>query len=294
MNFDKKTGLKKNVQKRYRDGRAYKLLTKDKVEMYLTARPEKLCEMHNELYSKIKNEAGEIDEIDIQCIKSVFCYSAYFDKNKKMSYALAKLIGVNTCTYCNRIYTMTVDNTKDGDDYIIRPEFDHWFSQTDYPDLALSYYNLIPSCHICNSNLKLNQNMKLNQHIHPYIDRKAGFSFTYIPTSLGPVVDIEKNQDVDNIYYERVKNTLEIFKIPQIYATHSGFELKDLLDLATNNHPDYISTLVNKTISELKLSEEDVYRMLFGIEINEEHYLKRPMSKFKSDIIKKIKNDLKK
>ena len=40
------------------------------------------------------------------------------------------------------------------------------------------------------------------------------------------------------------------------------------------------------------MREEDAYRMLFGIEIMEENYLKRPMSKFKSDVINKIKEDL--
>jgi hypothetical protein len=83
-----------------------------------------------------------------------------------------------------------------------------------------------------------------------------------------------------------------MFKIPQIYGAHSELELKDLLELATTNHPDYISTLVNEVMAKLGVREEDAYRMLFGIEITEENYLKRPMSKFKSDIIKKIKEDL--
>ena len=62
--------------------------------------------------------------------------------------------------------------------------------------------------------------------------------------------------------------------------------------MATTNHPDYISTLVNEVMAKLGVREGDAYRMLFGIEIMEENYLKRPMSKFKSDIIKKIKEDL--
>lgn len=65
-----------------------------------------------------------------------------------------------------------------------------------------------------------------------------------------------------------------------------------MVELATANHPDYITTLVNDVVAKLGVREEDAYRILFGIEINEAHCLKRPMSKFKSDIIKKIKEDL--
>lgn len=96
---------------------------------------------------------------------------------------------------------------------------------------------------------------------------------------------------MDDAYYKRVEETLSLFKIPQIYGAHSGLELKDLMELATANHPDYINTLVNDVVAKLGVREEDAYRILFGIEINEAYYLKRPMSKFKSDIINKIKED---
>ena len=62
--------------------------------------------------------------------------------------------------------------------------------------------------------------------------------------------------------------------------------------LGTANHPDYINTLVNDVVAIFGVREEDAYRILFGIETNEAYYLKRPMSKFKSDIINKIKEDL--
>ena len=64
-----------------------------------------------------------------------------------------------------------------------------------------------------------------------------------------------------------------------------------MLELATANHPDYITTLVNDVMMKLGVREGDVYRMLFGIEMDEENYLKRPLSKFKSDVIKEIKSD---
>lgn len=41
------------------------------------------------------------------------------------------------------------------------------------------------------------------------------------------------------------------------------------------------------------MSINNAFRILFGIEVEEENYLKRPMSKFKSDVIKQIKEDYK-
>ena len=36
------------------------------------------------------------------------------------------------------------------------------------------------------------------------------------------------------------------------------------------------------------MSKEEAYRIIFGVEINEENYHKRPFSKFKKDIIEEL------
>lgn len=262
----------------------------------MTARPERLLELHEEMIRTLGDANGVMSVADLAFVKHVFNYDCYIKQNQKMSYALAHLMDVNTCTYCNRQYTLTVDDVDANGmvmEHLIRPEFDHWFSQVDYPDLALSYYNLIPACHTCNSNLKSRQKMDLEHYIHPYIDRRTGFRFSYVPTSDGFAVDIEREKDVDDVYYEKVKNTLRLFKLPQIYGAHSGLELKELLELAAENHPDYITTLVNDVVTKLGVNEADAYRILFGMEVEEDNYLKRPMSKFKSDVIRKIREDYK-
>lgn len=286
LKFDPITKLKKNVKNQCA---AYFFLTEDKVNEFLTANPERLLKLHEELESHVN------DVEDRRFIKRLFSYDKFIKQNKEMSYALAHLMDVNTCTYCNRQYTLTVDDVdknKTVVDHLIRPEFDHWFSQKDYPDLALSYYNLIPACHICNSNLKRDKETKLDKHIHPYIDKRVGFKFSYVPISDGYAVVIEREDGVDENYFKKVENTLDLFKIPQIYGAHSRLELKELVELAATNHPDYISTLVNEVMAKLGVREEDAYRMLFGIETTEENYLKRPMSKFKNDIIREIRKDL--
>lgn len=291
LSFDDKTKLKKNVRGRMKKSAAYQYFTCDKVEEYMVARPERLIELHGEMVRVLGDDNSKLSTDDLAYVNHVFNYDSYIKQNQEMSYALAHLMDKNTCTYCNRQYTLTVDEQGTEVGHLIRPEFDHWFSQVDYPDLALSYYNLIPACHTCNSNLKNKKEMELVRHIHPYLDNKTGFRFGYVPTSSGYAVDIVREEGVDDAYYKRVEETLGLFKIPQIYGAHSGLELSEMMELATANHPDYIGTLVSDVMVKIGVKEEDAYRILFGIEVNEENYLKRPMSKFKSDVIRQIKED---
>ena len=293
--------LKYNVPEDYKECYAYHYFTQEKVEEYMIAKPDYLLKMHEELYNNLQKDAnGEILETEIKCIESVLSYKRYISQNKEMSYALAKLMDSNTCTYCNRVYTLTVskqdDNQTDGEDnneiHLIRPEFDHWYPQSKYPDLALSYYNLIPSCHYCNSNLKRDTELSKEEYIHPYLDDKIGFHFAYVLTSKGHAVVVGKNQDVDDDYFRKVQNTLDLFEIKSVYDAHSDLELKDLMVLAKANPRDYIFTLVRDVALKLGIDEQGAYRILFGTEGQEEKFRNRPMSKFKSDIIKKIKEDL--
>ena len=286
-----KDGRKSRVPTDLQKTTAYKLIDKTLFDEYLIAAPFRLREMHRELFAKLPKDAdGRVLDDEKKCLESIFNYRNYFYQDKKFAYEVAKLMGMNTCVYCNRQYTMTVVDSDTGEQ-LVRPEFDHWFPQTDYPDMAISYYNLIPSCYLCNSSLKHDAPMSLDKHVHPYIDRKAGFSFTYIPTSNGHAVDVKIDSHQPKSYQRKVAEMLRLLKIKQIYGIHSDFELKDLLDLAEANPPDYIDVLVNDVAKDLGMNEEDAYRILFGTEQREEDFLKRPMSKFKSDVIKKIRED---
>lgn len=61
------------------------------------------------------------------------------------AYWLQRQLGVRVCPYCNRMYTTTLF----GEDKI-RPDFDHFYPKSKYPYLAVSLFNLIPSCSMCN------------------------------------------------------------------------------------------------------------------------------------------------
>lgn len=223
---------------------------------------------------------------------NVFYYSDY---DKWKSYELARKININVCPYCNRSYTMVL-----GLDYDkgTRFEYDHFFSKARFPYLALSFYNLIPSCHICNSNLKKEENFTLVENIHPYL---RGFDYNYTfsikpksikfiygePTSYD--VKFEKNkisiwEDED---FEAAENNIRVFRLDSLYNMHKDY-INEIIQKSIIYNEDYIKYLFNKFNGTLFSSEDDVKRMVLGNYISEDEYSKRPLSKLTADISREL------
>ena len=258
----------------------------------LKSTPLELFKLHAELYKAIHDGTHDVKE-EKKALNFIFNYSCIVD-NTNFSYELADLMGVNTCIYCNRQYILTINSQNE---HIIRPQFDHWFPQYQYLDLALSYFNLIPSCSLCNSSLKHTKKMSFKKFIHPYIDKEEGFLFDF--HSVGKDASGIEHFQVDCLINasshknrDRVKNTLELFKIEEIYSAHESMELRDLVELSRAYPNDYIANLIQKILADTDMREEDAYRLLFGIETLKENYKNRPFSKFKTDIIKKLKEQM--
>lgn len=253
-------------------------LTDKELKQILIAKPDKLYAMKNELKAKFSSMNKEE-------IKNIFDYKSFIVDKKDVSYKIAKLIGVNTCVYCNRQYIFTVDDDANNK-HIARPEFDHYLSKSEYPFFALSLYNLIPSCHICNSNCK--GTAKLDENLNPYLtENRDYFKFTYhidksgLPSSV-QIKDIEKLND-------NVKEFLETFKIQEIYNCHTNFELRELYNFATKYSCTYLQGILKNMKIDMQVSQEEAYRILFGTELLEDNDNKRPLSKFKRDILKELR-----
>jgi hypothetical protein len=228
---------------------------------------------------------------DSKKLLDIFDYEKVLSKSKAKSYNLATVLNRYTCTYCNRLYTNTVITPREkgqralnDDNRITRPQFDHWFAHSVFPILGISFYNLIPSCSVCNSSVKGDEIFDLKKHVHPYIqDVKDVFSFSFNHKNLKDLnvkIDVKKGS--------RMANHLNAFKINEVYNAHSAMELRDLLDLKFKYTDDYIHTLFNDTFDALDVSQEEIYRMVFGVEQDEQNYHKRPFSKFKHDILKEL------
>jgi hypothetical protein len=223
-------------------------------------------------------------------IQTIFSYDKFTEKNSNYydSYDLAYSLGINSCPYCNRAYTFTVSESKD----IIRPELDHFFSQSRYPLLSISFYNLIPSCHTCNSNLKGKTELNLDDYLHPYLegfDDDAYFTYTlknYDSDLLNInnyALDIEISASCLQEKLRKINSNIRLFKLKEIYNYHREIigEIKFNYD---RNSKKYIESLDELTTGIS--TQEEIFRFYFNNYLLQEDFIKRVLSKYTRDIVK--------
>ena len=221
-------------------------------------------------------------------IRDAFDYEGQLAQKKSRTYRITFEQGHNTCTYCNRQYTITItkDNENNDESRIARPQLDHWFSKELYPLMSLSLYNLIPCCSICNSSLKGNTIFKLSTHVHPYLDStpdEPKFTFSYLPIAMG-----KYEVSIENLINKKEENMVDVFKLREAYRYHGDLEVKDILQYNYQYSDAYLKALLHELLEHYKLSEVDIYRMLFGTELETSKNLNRPFSKLKRDILTEI------
>lgn len=246
-------------------------------------RIEKFFEDEDNLRKVLVGKPNELDEIKTLFsnkpeIKQIFHYNNWIKYDKYNAYDLARELDIPTCPYCGRMYTKTVISEKGKK--IVRPDFDHWFPKSKYPLLALSFYNLIPSCNICNSGLKGAYDFELDTHFHPY-HKAEGFKYTFsydLDAYEKPRVKIVTENDFS-------KDSVKAFELEEIYKTHQD-EVEDLLKIRQAYSENYIEILNN--FSGINLSKEEVYRLAFGTHLTEDKFDRRPLSKMKRDILTEL------
>lgn len=292
FNSLKKDYLIENIRTSTINKRLKDFITNNLYEI-ITGSPENIQKLNNKFkrhksYSDSKILKGKI--------RTIFNYEKFRDKSVTLydAYDLANNLGVRTCLYCNRMYTITVAKGVKTDEKITRPQFDHFFDKAKNPLLALSIFNLIPSCNICNSTLKGTKEFALHSYMHPYIDNYINqYSYKFIPHDVSSILGQKSNLDVKisiktGILKDlgKIKKTSELFKLSDIMSGHSE-ELKDMFDIRYKFSQRYFKELFT-TYKKLGLTYEEVYRIVFGVHFIEDKFNQRPFSKLKKDILKEL------
>lgn len=242
----------------------------------------------------IKNTI-KVDTHGIGVIKDAFNY-AYLIKNHKNDLTtLILLLNVNVCPYCGRSFTTTV--IKDGRSYIRTCQIDHFYPQSKYPWLALSLWNMIPSCGFCNNQKSANEKPIL----YPYQDEIGDMyrfqthpvkSLDYLVGAIGSEEDFSvsldpviKRSDPPNLskYEEQIENEIEMFKINELYSTHNYFVANIFRQRYIFGTP-YIDDLVSSFQNNLFYTREDVRAMMYLRRIDAESIGTYPLDKLTRDI----------
>ncbi len=232
------------------------------------------------------SEFGCFSERDSEALRdNIFRYETF--SSRKCAYDILRIEKVAVCPYCNRQYIVTLDNKK------VRPQFDHYFPKSKYPYLAISIYNLIPSCGICNQ-----AKSKIDTYETPILypfDEEFGDETRFRMDSddikyLRGMTDEFKlfieNGDANEDKVKKIEKQREILHLDELYDKHKDY----VRDIAWNhyiNSKERINEIMRE-FPELFASEEDVIATIYMNDIREENLGKRPLAKLTRDIYKEL------
>jgi predicted metal-binding protein len=242
----------------------------------------------------IKTYKRRIDKIN-NILKDIFNYESFRDNKNNIEinhkhvdwnrHKLISLMDITTCPYCNRQY---VTNYIETDNNKTTADLDHFYPQSKYPFLALSLYNFIPSCQICNSRFKGDQ-FEPQKHIYPY-DEEFGddAKFEINSETMDHIWDSSSNfkielsikEECKNV--EKIKNSINTFKIEKVYQTHKDYA-HEIIKKAVIYNDQMIKDLLIQYPDMFK-SKDEVWQCLIANYITEENLGKRPLAKLTKDI----------
>lgn len=235
----------------------------------------------------------------IKRIQTVFDYEAFHGMQKYGAYHLIELLGIRICAYCNRAYSFGVieKNNKQRIESKTRLELDHYYPQSKYPYLALSLFNLIPSCPSCN---RLKRDKNAEDFLYPYeegfdkdyvfeisgiaaFDSKIAKNPEQITENDNKILLVQKTDDKTKLNKCRKNN--ETFHVENLYQ-HHFLEASEIYFRAFKYNENY-KTDIQRSLP-LKITENDYLEFILGIDINlvtEKHdFSKKIFSKFTYDI----------
>lgn len=331
-NFMKKTKSKlkfKEIKNKKESIKNQKLLksTKDKMKELFKDKNincKKVLKMIDEIEIK-KGEVKGFDKLEEKnkalkvILEDIFNYKSFTDggkanyKGKEIkwgAYELLKKLGVTVCPYCNRQYINTyIDkNSK------MRADIDHFYPKSKYPFLAVSLYNLIPSCHSCNSSLKGSYDFYKNKCIYPYKEdfgQDAKFTTKFLgekDKAKNDKSESVQEEDLYDINYllgnsdnfdidiepidlnsdkgKKIHNSISIFRLDKIYNFHKDY-VKELIKKAIIYNESRIDELYEQ-YPELFSSREEVVQMVVSNYIDKDDLGKRPLAKLTMDICEQL------
>lgn len=254
---------------------------KNKVKNFLLANRKKMI-----CYMKKLGELGKKESDNL--LKEIFRYDAW--SKRKVAYEILREMNVEVCPYCNRQYVHTIKSRK------VRSQFDHYYPKSKYPYLALSLYNMVPSCAVCNTAKSSLDTMKY-PILYPYeeefghenkfvLDDKEVENFvgTWQGFSKDIVVDIDSTQSELGKCVVRQKEELHL---KELYNEHRNY----IIDIIKSNYINTdirIKELYNRH-SDIFESESEIKGLLYMSKLEKEDWGKRTLAKLTYDIDQQLK-----
>ena len=227
----------------------------------------------------------------------LFCYKKLQTGNKDWNrHKLLSLIGIEICPYCQRNY---ISSYEENNDEKTTADLDHFYPKSLYPFLALSLYNFIPSCQICNSRFKGNKDTRDSVYLYEEGFDELGVKFRTSKEVISEILgerysDFYVKIDYENLKNkedgEKVKNSIENLGLDKVYKKSHNQYIQDLLYNIEKYPENYLENCVEMFESNVdkKKQLEEYFK-----DIVKEPYRKRiengePLAKLTKDILEEF------
>lgn len=201
-------------------------------------------------------------------------------------------LNVGCCPYCNRLFVTSLRRREDRCQSTA--DLDHFYNKDIFPLFALSLFNFVPSCHVCNSNIK---SVNWADAVYPFkeefgengkfvVDTTKMTNDDYLNFLVGTntVYDLKLKIEVsgDKKIQKKITNSKNLFALDKIYENHTDYAKEVLAKKHYFYNEDY-----RKSISDtlgIDCSDDVINLILFGNRMDENDK-NRPLSKLTHDLL---------
>ncbi|KIM11966.1 MAG: hypothetical protein KU37_03730 [Sulfuricurvum sp. PC08-66] len=233
----------------------------------------------------IKKSVGSKFSSKSNVVKEVFNYDKSKAKISKLQPKIAKFfednIEVHTCYFCNIEFInkfSTSKKTKNGF------TLDHFIDKGKYPYLALSLYNLVPSCYVCNSKIKGTQSIAGVAPTSQEFDFDDKVKFKTFMSN--PNLFVNEETDIELFlkedFSDKYQHYLQVLELDGRYDYHK-YKVIEMIQ----KRRDYPDSRIKELAQLTQKTEEEVKQDLFGVYLKEDLH-KRPLSKLIKDISEEL------
>lgn len=246
-------------------------------------------------YDKALSGATEERKTEIkERLRKVFNYDSNYRDNYITPFFRehAEELKLYTCHYCDIAYINSYDYHDPREGWKKKSHFDldHVIEKSSYPFLALSLFNLVPSCPVCNERLKgvkplakTDRILKLLSPTSPKYNFDGSVRITLLPLDEYKRPFIEHPEDYE-LKFDCHKNKeynkmVTCFRLNERYDFHKceALRIKDLKTKYPDANIMTIATMLGYPFDEVK---EDIFGLRF---IRDGH---RCFSKLRQDMLK--------
>ena len=196
-------------------------------------------------------------------------------------------LNLSVCPYCNRQYIFGTDNNRK-----VGAQFDHFYSKSKYPYLALSFYNLIPCCPVCNNAKNAEDTFDNKSLLYPF-EEEYGYDIffeietdeqlCYLGLSNDFNIKIKSKENVEEDLKQKVQNSSKILHIEELYNLHNDYVSK-LLRSKYIFTDEYCQSLLD-TYPDWFFDMNEVKNQLYFNSLQKEGWGEQILSKLTYDIL---------